>query len=140
LRKVDVDVFSYRFFAQNSLKLNKTVTAELSGWINGPSVWGGTFKNKLMGQVDMGLQKTMLKGMGTLRLALSDVLGTFKFTGDTRYAGQYLRVSGSQESRVFRVNFSYRFGNTQVKAARNRKTAAEEENSRTGGGGGLGGN
>jgi iron complex outermembrane recepter protein len=82
----------------------------------------------------------MLKGMGTLRLALSDVLGTFKFTGDTRYAGQYLRVSGSQESRVFRVNFSYRFGNTQVKAARNRKTAAEEENSRTSGGGGLGGN
>jgi iron complex outermembrane receptor protein len=140
MRKVDIDVFSYRLFAQNSLKLSKTVTAELSGWINGPSVWGGTFKTKLMGQMDMGLQKTILKGKGTVRMALSDVLGTFKFSGETTYAGQYLKVAGSQESRVFRINFSYRFGNTQVKAARNRKTAAEDENSRTNGGGGLGGN
>jgi hypothetical protein len=139
-RKVDVNVFSYRVFAQNSLKIGKTVTAELSGWVNGPSVWGGTFKTKLMGQMDMGLQKTILKGQGTVRLALSDVLKTFKFDSNADYAGQYIRVSGSQESRVLRINFSYRFGNTQVKAARNRKTAAEEENSRTNGGGGLGGN
>jgi iron complex outermembrane recepter protein len=139
-KAVDVEVFSYRLFAQGSLKLGKTITAELSGWINGPSVWGGIFKTKLMGQMDIGLQQAILKGKGTLRLALSDVLGTFKFNSDATYSGQYIRVAGSQESRVFRVNFSYRFGNTQVKAARNRKTAAEEENNRTNGGGGLGGN
>jgi len=139
-KKVDLEVFSYRFFAQNSLKLSKTLTAEVSGWINGPSLWGGIFKTKLMGQVDMGLQKTVLKGKGTLRLALSDVFKTFKFSSDNTYGPQYTFVSGSQESRVFRINFSYRFGNTQVKAARNRKTAADEENNRTNGGGGLGGN
>lgn len=138
LRKVDLDVFSYRVFAQNSLKFAKTYTVEVSGWINGPSIWGGTFKNKLMGQMDLGLQKSLMKGKGTLRLALSDPFKTFRFTGENNFAGQYLRVSGSQESRVFRVNFSYRFGNNQVKAARNRKTAADEENSRTNGGGGIG--
>jgi len=137
-RKVDIDVFSYRLFAQNSLKLGKTTTAELSGWINGPSVWQGTFKTKLMGQMDLGLQQQVLKGQGTIRFALSDVLKTFKFNSDADFAGQRINVMGSQESRVFRVNFSYRFGNTQVKAARNRKTAAEEENGRTNGGGGLG--
>jgi hypothetical protein len=137
-RKVDIDVFSYRLFAQNSLKLGKKTTAELSGWINGPSVWQGTFKTKLMGQMDLGLQQQVLKGQGTLRFALSDVFKTFKFNSNADYAGQYINVMGSQESRVFRINFSYRFGNTQVKAARNRKTAAEEENSRTNGGGGLG--
>ncbi len=138
LRKVDIDVFSYRLFAQNSLKIGKKTTAELSGWINGPSVWQGTFKTKLMGQMDLGLQRTILKGQGTIRMALSDVLKTFRFNSNADFAGQYIKVSGSQESRVFRINFSYRFGNTQVKAARNRKTAAEEENGRTNGGGGLG--
>ncbi len=137
-RKVDIDVFSYRFFAQNSLKVGKKTTVELSGWINGPSVWQGTFKTKLMGQMDLGLQQQVLKGQGTVRFALGDVLGTFKWNSTADYAGQYINVYGSQESRVFRINFSYRFGNTQVKAARNRKTAAEEENSRTNGGGGLG--
>ncbi|HEX6914181.1 MAG TPA: TonB dependent receptor [Chitinophagaceae bacterium] len=139
-RKIDQSVFSYRFFAQNSLKLSKTITAELSGWINGPGLWGGTFKTKLMGQMDIGLQKTMLKGKGNIRLSYNDLLNTFKFDSQTFFAGQHLRAYGSSESQVFRVNFSYRFGNTQVKAARNRKTAAEEENSRTSGGGGLGGN
>lgn len=140
-REIDLDVFSYRVFAQNSVKLSKTVTAELSGWVNGPSLWGGTFKTKLMGQMDMGLQKTVFNGKGTLRLALSDVLKTFRFNSDTHFAGQYLRAYGSAETRVFRINFSYRFGNSQVKAARNRKVGTEEENSRANsGGGGLGGN
>lgn len=138
-RRIDLDVFSYRFFAQNSLKLTKTVTAELSGWINGPSLWGGTFKTKVMGQMDMGLQKSLFNGKGTLRLALSDVLKTFRFDSDTHFAGQYLRASGSGETRVFRINFSYRFGNNQVKAARNRKTGVEEEQNRANSGGtGLG--
>lgn len=139
-RVVNQDVFSYRLYAQNSLKLSKTVTAELSGWINGPSLWGGLFETKLMGQMDAGLQKSILKGKGTLRFALSDVLKTFKFSSEAFYANQLTRASGYGETRVFRINFSYRFGNNQVKAARNRKTAAEEENSRTNGGGGLGGN
>lgn len=139
-KNVDINVFSYRFFAQNSLKLGKTVTAELSGWYNGPSLWGATFKTKPMGQMDLGIQKTILKGKGNIKFALNDVLETFKFSSVTDYDNQYLKVNGRQEGRVFRINFSYRFGNTQVKAARNRKTAAEEENSRTNGGGGLGGN
>lgn len=139
-RKIDLDVFSYRVFAQNSLKLSKTVTAELSGWVNGPSLWSGTFRTKLMGQMDMGLQKQVLKGKGTLRFALSDVLKTFRFDSDNFFANQYLRAYGSQESRVFRINFSWRFGNNQVKAARARKTGTEDENNRANGGGGLGGN
>jgi hypothetical protein len=36
------------------------------------------------------------------------------------------------------MNFSYRFGNSQVKAARQRKAALEEEAKRTQGSGGMG--
>ena len=136
-RKVDVDVFSYRFFAQNSLKIGKTITAELSGWYNGPSVWGGTFKTNPIWSVDAGVQTVILKGKGNLKMSLSDVFKTFKFTADTHYAGQYLKVNGSSESQVFRVNFSYRFGNNQVKAARQRKTGQEEETQRTNSEGGI---
>lgn len=131
MREVDVDIFSYRFFAQNSLKFAKTFTAELSGWYNGPSVWGGTFKTKPMWSVDAGLQKVIFKGKGNLRMSLSDVFKSFRFDSDTRFAGQYLKAYGNFESQVFRVNLSYRFGNTQVKAARQRKTGQEEESQRT---------
>ena len=136
-RKVDVNVFSYRFFAQNSLKFAKTYTAELSGWYNGPSIWSGTFKTKPLWSMDAGVQKVIFKGKGNLRMSLSDVFKSIKFTSDTHYAGQYLKVNGSGESRVFRINLSYRFGNTQVKAARQRKTGQEEENQRTNSDGGI---
>ncbi len=137
-RKVDVDIFSYRFFAQNSLKIGQTLTAELSGWYNGPSVWGGTFKTDPMWSMDLGLQKTLFKGRATLRTALSDVFHTQKFNSNSTFAGQYLIASGINESRVFRVNFSYRFGSNQIKAARQRKTSQEEENQRTNSDGGIG--
>jgi len=39
----------------------------------------------------------------------------------------------------FKLNFSYRFGNSQVKAARQRKSALEEERKRAEGGGQQGG-
>jgi len=39
---------------------------------------------------------------------------------------------------VLKVNFTYRFGNTQVRAARQRKTGLEDESQRVGGDGGQG--
>jgi hypothetical protein len=41
------------------------------------------------------------------------------------------------ESRQAKLNFVYRFGSSQIKAARNRNTGAEEETKRTQGGAGL---
>jgi hypothetical protein len=48
-------------------------------------------------------------------------------------------VNGGWESRQFRINFNYRFGNSKVKQSRQHKSSIEEENQRTQGGGGLGG-
>ena len=139
-RVVDLDVFSYNFFMQNSLKFGKKKnwTAELSGFYNAPSLWQGTFKSKAIYGVDAGVQRTLFSGKGTLKVAVSDIFHTQKFQGTSNFAGQFLRVSGSGESRQFKVNFTYRFGNNQVKASRNRKTGTDDESKRVGGGGGGG--
>jgi hypothetical protein len=64
-----------------------------------------------------------------------------KFRGNMNFTGQFTEASGRWESRQFKLNFSYRFGNAQVKAARQRKTSIEEENKRTQqSSGGMGGN
>jgi hypothetical protein len=49
-----------------------------------------------------------------------------------------MSVHGGNESRQLRLSFSYRFGSSQVKGARQRKTGSEEESQRVGTqGGGL---
>ena len=138
-RKIDLDVVAVNIFIQNSYKFGKGYTAELSGFFNSPTIWQGVFKSVSMYSVDGGLQKTILKGKGNLKASVSDIFHTLKFKGTSTFSGQTSTASGRWESRQFRVNFTYRFGNSQVKAARQRKNAVEEETKRTQQSGGLGG-
>jgi iron complex outermembrane receptor protein len=132
-RTIDLDVFAYNFYMQNSARLGKGWTAEFGGWYSSPSIWQGTFKSGSMWSVDGGVQKAMMKGKGNLKLSVSDIFRTMRWSGVSNFAGQYLRSNGGWESRQFKVNFTYRFGNIQVKAARQRKTGLEDESQRVGG-------
>lgn len=139
-RKVDLKVFSLMYFMQNSFNLGKGWTAELSGLFLSPSVWQGVIKTSSMGTVDVGLQKTVFKGMGTIKAAVSDIFQTMKWTGSTDFAGVNSSFNGHMEMPQFKLNFNMRFGNNQVKAARQRKSAVEEETRRTENNGGMMGN
>ena len=139
-RKIDLDVFAVNFFAQQTFRLGKGWTGEMSGFYTSPSIWQGTIKSSYIWSVDGGFQKTVLKGAGNIKASVSDIFRTLKWKGTSDYAGQHSVAAGNFESRQLKLNFTYRFGNSQVKAARQRKTGAEEENKRANdSGGGIGG-
>jgi iron complex outermembrane recepter protein len=135
-REVDLDVVAFNFYCQNSFKLGKGWTGELSGFYTSPSIWQGTFESDAMWGIDAGIQKALFKGKATAKAAVSDIFGTMKWGGTSNFAGQYLRASGGWESQQLKLNFTYRFGSMQVKAARQRKTGLEDENKRVGSQGG----
>lgn len=87
-------------------------------------------------KLDGGFQKNIFKGKGNIKASVSDIFRTLSWKGSSNFAGQLLTASGNFESRQFKINFSYRFGSTQVKAARNRKTGTDDESKRVGQGGG----
>jgi iron complex outermembrane recepter protein len=139
-RIINLDVFAFNIYMQHSAKLGKGFTAELSGWYNSPSLWQGTFKSKEMWSIDVGIQKQFMGGKINAKLSGSDIFFTQKWRGESNFAGQLLIASGQFESRQAKINVTYRFGNTQVKAARQRKSGLEDENKRVGSqGGGLSG-
>ncbi|HSU28205.1 MAG TPA: TonB-dependent receptor [Chitinophagaceae bacterium] len=137
-RVIDLDVVAWNFFAQNSLKIGKKWTVEVSGWYASPSLWQGTFKSDAMWSVDMGVQKTIFKGFGTFKVAFADVFNSLHFRGVSNFTGQYLVASGSFDAQQVKFSISRRFGNNQVKASRQRKLGTEDENNRTQGSGGIG--
>lgn len=140
-RQVDLDAYAVNIYGQQSFKLNKTFTAELSGFYSSPSIWQGTFQSKEMWSMDAGLMANLMKGKMNIKATVTDVFQTQRWRGVSDFAGQKVIASGGWESRQFRLNLTYRFGNMQVKSARQRKTAADEESKRVGGGsgGGIGG-
>lgn len=137
--KIDQGIFSVNLYAQQTFKLSKTITGQISGFYTSPSIWQGAFKSKQLGSIDAGIQQVLLKGKLTAKATLTDVFKTFHWYATNNTSGQTLRANGGWESRQFRINLSYRFGNNKVRAARQRKLASDEETKRTeGGGGGIG--
>ncbi|UEG49886.1 TonB-dependent receptor [Ferruginibacter lapsinanis] len=132
--KVQVEVPSYGAYMQHSFTLGKDYSAEISGWYNGPSIWGGTWRTRPQGGIDVGFQKLLLQKRATIKIAATDILYTAPWSSVNDFGGTYIKGKGSWESRTFRVNFSWRFGNSQVKSSRQRKTGLESEASRIKGG------
>lgn len=133
-KNINNNVASYGAYLQQSFTLGKDYTAEVSGWFNGPSVWGGTWETDPQGGVDLGLQKQLMKKKATIKISATDIFKTAPWTATSNFGGLYIKGGGSWESQTVRVNFSWRFGNSQVKSSRQRQTGLETESKRIKGG------
>ncbi len=133
-KRVDVQVFTYNFYAQNTFKLGKGWNAEVSGWYAGPGVWGGVFLSNPCWSLDLGLQKKFLRDRLSLRLTANDVFYRSGWSGISTFDGLVSEGSGRWDARRGGINLSYNFGNQNVKS-RKRKTGLEDEAKRVGSGG-----
>ncbi len=129
---VSIDQTTLNFYGQNSFTLPKGFRFEISGWFSSPSVWNGTYQTKSMGSLDVALQKKFLDDRLSVRVAGSDILFTSFWRADMQFGDLYIDGSGGWESRLVKVNVSYRFGRNEIKKNRKRSTGLEEEGKRVG--------
>ena len=87
-------------------------------------------KTRYLTAVNGGVQKTLMKGKGNLRLNVNDIFKTIDWYGTSNFAGQYLWATAYWDPRNVVVGFSYRFGNNKVKAAREHTTGLDDESKR----------
>ncbi len=124
---VHTEIPMFGAYMQHTYTLGKDYTAELSGWFSGPSVWGATWKTKSQGGLDIGIQKQFMQKKASVKLSVTDIFRTNPWTSTNDFGGLYIKGNGRWESQTVRLNFTYRFGSSQVKAARDRKTGLETE-------------
>lgn len=120
---------TFNFYGQNTFSLPKKIKMEVSGWFSSPSVWGGTYRTQSLGSLDLALQKKIFKEKFNLKLTVSDVLFTAPWNGEFSNSDLIIVGNGGQDSRQFRVNLSYNFGNSNLKNTQ-RNSSIEEENKR----------
>ncbi|NNK87636.1 MAG: TonB-dependent receptor [Flavobacteriaceae bacterium] len=117
-------------YAQNTFSLPKGFRAEVSGWYSSPSIWGGTYRTKSLGSLNLAFQKQFFDDKLTARLAFNDILFTSPWEGDTEFGALAINGSGGSDSRQVRFNLTYNFGRNEIKKARSRETGLEDEKSR----------
>lgn len=127
--KVNIDASNILFNANNQFKFGKGWGAELSGWYRTKGIEGQIIIQS-MGQLNAGISKQVLKGKGSVRLNVRDILYTNKAIGNIDFQRTRAYFENYRDSRVAGISFTYRFGKP-IKAQQNRKTGgAEDEQSR----------
>lgn len=118
----------------NQFKLGKTVNAELSGYFNTGGI-EGVFRIKNFGMMNMGLTKQIMKGKGSLRLSVRDVLYSQKISGTIKYSNIDAAFQQNRDSRQVALGFTYRFSKGKVGGQKRRTGGASEEQNRVKAGG-----
>jgi len=127
---VSVGATTAVFNMSNQFKFAKTWTAELGGFYRTPGM-DGVFKIFGIGMLNAGISKQVLKGKGTLRLSLRDILYTQKAKGTIKYSNIDAAFQQKRDSRQIALGFTWRFSKGKMGNAPKRKTGgADDERSR----------
>jgi iron complex outermembrane receptor protein len=103
-----------------SFTLSNAISAEILGNYESATQYGIN-KFRPSYNIDAGMRVKILNNKGTLGLGLVDVFNTQRVRYYTNYQGLDLKQTIKTESRIFKLNFVYRFGKSTVKVAPSRK-------------------
>lgn len=131
---VSVDAKTIMFNGSQQFKTSKNGTIEISGWYRTAGL-EGVIRAKAVGMIALGYTQQIMKGKGTLRFNLRDVLYSQQFRASSKYGTVDAAFQERRDSRVFNIGFTYRFSKGKLKAQQSRRNSgASEEAGRVGGG------
>ncbi|HEY0678272.1 MAG TPA: outer membrane beta-barrel family protein [Chitinophagaceae bacterium] len=125
---IEVEATNMMLNVNNQIKLKKGWSAEVSGWYRTPGI-EGQIKIRSMGQLALGVSKQVMKGKGSVRFNVRDVLYTQKAKGEINFESTEARFQNMRDSRVANLTFTYRFGKPlNGNGQRKKSSAADEQN------------
>ena len=122
---------NFSISSTQSFTLPKDISLELSGNYNSKGLFG-IYKVQPYGDLNVGIQKKLVKQRSTLRLNAFNILNTMVFKPAVNLPNQNLVATGRLifSYPAFRLTFSHNFGGDKVKQKRERSSGAEEEKNR----------
>ena len=115
----------------NTINLTDDWSLELSGRYRSTTIYG-MIQTVAGGAVDAGIQRQLFDKKLTLKAGISDAFKTDKNDFDIIYGDLGGGAKQRYDSRRFRFNLTWRFGNDNLKPVRQRSSGLDEEAGRTG--------
>jgi iron complex outermembrane recepter protein len=131
--QVSIDATTFNVSGSQQFTITKTLTAEAGGWFRTGGV-EGVFVTNPMGGLNLGFSQQVIKGKGTIRLSVNDLLWSQKFKATSKYGTVDVSIRERGDSRVVNLGFSYRFSKGKMNGGpKRRASSATDEQSRVGG-------
>jgi iron complex outermembrane recepter protein len=129
---VEMSMTTFFVTGTQQFKLSKTISGEINGRF-ATSRLEGIMKVNTVGILGFGLSQQVMKGAGTLRFSVRDILYTQRFNARTKYGNVDFSIQQVSDSRVASLAFNYRFSKGKKIAPIKRTTgSAGEEQERIG--------
>jgi len=122
--------WSFNGNVSNNFSLPYQLEMELSGQYSSEQIISNIILRPRY-TIDLGVQRKILKDMGTLKVAVSDIFNTGSSGAYAKYDNVNIDVLNKYDSRRLQISFNYRFGKEDIKTRGNRSTASSEEQSRS---------
>ncbi len=120
---------SYILNNSQTFNINKLLSAEVNFDYHSAQAYG-TYMVKPLYGIDLGVSKSFADKRSILKLAVNDIFNQRVAKISSAIAQQDYRLYQKEESRIFRLSFSYNFGRNSIKAARERSRSSDAEQSR----------
>ncbi|HEX8313929.1 MAG TPA: outer membrane beta-barrel family protein [Flavisolibacter sp.] len=116
--------WAFNSYVGNNIELGKGWKGSLGGWFNFQNR-ATIYVSKPLGSLDIGVQKNILKEKATLKVSLVDLFNTQRWQQTAITNELRMTTYRKWESQNITLGFSWRFGNSKIKKARERE--ADEE-------------
>jgi hypothetical protein len=126
---VSVGISGVMVQLQQQFKWEKGWGAELSGFYRSKGLEGVIFIRHIA-QMNIGFNKQVMKGKGTLRLNFRDIFAGNVFKGYSKYSNVDAQFKDVNDSRAVSLGFTWRFnkGKLKANAGKNDGGATDEQN------------
>lgn len=126
---LDFGQTAYTFNTTNTFTLPRHFSMELSGSYQSRMLWS-IFTIKPQYILSAGVQKTILKDKGTLKLNVNDIFNTMHSHASVKYQNLDLMSQNHWDSRRVSLTFTYRFHKGNVKPVKHHESSIEQEQNR----------
>ncbi|MBL4593041.1 MAG: TonB-dependent receptor [Flavobacteriales bacterium] len=117
--------FNYTLFIEASSEITKTFKIEASAWYTSSNIEGIMESNSLYG-VSFGAKKTFFENRLSVSASVDDLFYEY-WTANIKYSNMDVDLESSWETRIFRINLVYRYGNRFLKKRKQQSNSAQEE-------------
>jgi iron complex outermembrane receptor protein len=122
-------LFVYNLSVTNSFTITPRLTAQLSGYYNSPTVQG-FYRSASYYALNTGFTLKLLENKANLSVSLADIFYTERGAADIHYADQDFGFYRRNDTRLLRLAFTYKLGNTGLAMKSRREGAGQEERNR----------